>query len=147
MTHQFNKHCRRLGVFAVVLTVLLFLNGLPQAYGQDINPEIFNQLRYRHIGPPGNRTSAVCGEPGNPLVYYIGAASGGIFKSTDGGTTWLPPSDPLQLPHPTTMWYGPEQENPLSGAIFPLETASTNRRMQERHGHIWGSMKQEESGG
>lgn len=90
MTHQLNKNCREIGVLVVVLTILLFLNGLPQAYGQDINPEIFSQLRYRHIGPPGNRTSAVCGEPGNPLVYYIGAASGGIWKSIDAGTTWLP---------------------------------------------------------
>ena len=90
MKNQINKKFWRRSVFVVVLAVLLFLNGLPQAYGQDINPEIFSQLRFRHIGPPGNRTSAVCGEPGNPLVYYIGAASGGIWKSIDGGTTWLP---------------------------------------------------------
>ena len=30
------------------------------------------------------------GVPGDPKVYYAGAASGGIFKSTDGGTHWEP---------------------------------------------------------
>ncbi len=46
------------------------------------------QLRYRHIGPEGNRVSAVAGVPGDPETYYAGAASGGIFKSSDGGIHW-----------------------------------------------------------
>lgn len=45
---------------------------------------------YRHIGPVGNRVSAVTGEPGNPNVYYFGAASGGVFKSRDAGHSWTP---------------------------------------------------------
>ena len=47
-------------------------------------------LRYRYIGPEGNRVSAVAGIPGNPRVYYAGAASGGLFQSTDGGIHWQP---------------------------------------------------------
>ena len=43
--------------------------------------ELFGQLRWRHIGPEGNRVSAVAGVPGDPLVYYAGSASGGIFKT------------------------------------------------------------------
>ena len=45
---------------------------------------------FRHVGPVGNRVSAVIGEVGNPNVYYIGAASGGVFKSVDGGHEWRP---------------------------------------------------------
>ena len=41
----------------------------------------------------GNRAAAIVGEPGNPLVVYIGAASGGIWKTTDGGTRWKPVFD------------------------------------------------------
>src|SRR5437764_1484941 len=37
--------------------------------------------------------SAIVGEPGNPLVIYIGAASGGIFKTTNGGVKWTPVFD------------------------------------------------------
>ena len=47
-------------------------------------------LRYRYIGPVGNRVSAVAGVPGDPNVYYAGAASGGIWKTTDAGIHWAP---------------------------------------------------------
>lgn len=38
----------------------------------------------------GNHVIAVVGVPGDPRVYYLGAASGGIFEATDGGTHWTP---------------------------------------------------------
>ncbi|MBA4073161.1 MAG: sialidase, partial [Gemmatimonas sp.] len=38
--------------------------------------------------PEGNRFSAAAGIPGDPLTYYVGAASGGVWKTTDGGTNW-----------------------------------------------------------
>ncbi|MGH9316235.1 MAG: WD40/YVTN/BNR-like repeat-containing protein [Thermoanaerobaculia bacterium] len=50
----------------------------------------YAELRYRFIGPPGNRVSAVVGVPGDPNTYYAGAASGGVWKSTNGGTRWKP---------------------------------------------------------
>ncbi|MBV9074252.1 MAG: sialidase, partial [Acidobacteria bacterium] len=53
----------------------------------------FAHLEYRFIGPPGNRVSAVVGEPGNSNVYYAGAASGGVWKSSDGGFNWSPVFD------------------------------------------------------
>jgi len=55
-----------------------------------ISPDLYRQLAFRYIGPVGNRVSAVTGVPGNPLIYYAGSASGGIFKSSDGGVTWQP---------------------------------------------------------
>jgi len=48
----------------------------------------FDALRYRHVGPVGNRISAVTGVPGDANVYYVGGASGGVFKSEDGGVHW-----------------------------------------------------------
>jgi hypothetical protein len=36
------------------------------------------------------RIRALAVDPGNAQVMYAGAASGGIFKSTDGGETWAP---------------------------------------------------------
>jgi photosystem II stability/assembly factor-like uncharacterized protein len=50
----------------------------------------FGDLKFRYIGPEGNRVSAVAGVAGDPSVYYAGAASGGIFKTTDGGVHWEP---------------------------------------------------------
>jgi photosystem II stability/assembly factor-like uncharacterized protein len=50
----------------------------------------FGALKFRYIGPEGNRVSSVAGIAGDPDVYYAGAASGGIWKTTDGGIHWLP---------------------------------------------------------
>ncbi len=55
-----------------------------------IDPASYAALQYRHLGPEGNRLPAVAGVPGDPLTYYAGAASGGIWKSTDGGVHWQP---------------------------------------------------------
>src|SRR3954464_14054415 len=47
-------------------------------------------LRFRNLGPAagGGRVAAVAGIPGQPNVYYIGAAGGGVFKTVDGGLSW-----------------------------------------------------------
>jgi photosystem II stability/assembly factor-like uncharacterized protein len=50
--------------------------------------DVYRSLRWRYIGPEGNRFSAVAGVPGDPLVYYAGSASGGIAKTVDGGVHW-----------------------------------------------------------
>jgi photosystem II stability/assembly factor-like uncharacterized protein len=63
---------------------------LVRAQQQQISPDVYNEMKFRYIGPVGNRATAVAGIPGNPNVYYVGAASGGIFKSTDGGIHWDP---------------------------------------------------------
>ena len=60
---------------------------------QNPDPDIFQQLEYRQIGPLGNRVSAVIGVPGDSNTYYIGAASGGVWKTSDGGATWTPVFD------------------------------------------------------
>jgi photosystem II stability/assembly factor-like uncharacterized protein len=72
------------------ILVIALLFGAFTVSAQDMIPELFSQLSYRHIGPPGNRTSAVVGVPGNNQVSYIGAASGGIWKTVDGGISWDP---------------------------------------------------------
>ncbi|HEX7939370.1 MAG TPA: hypothetical protein VF483_10290, partial [Gemmatimonadaceae bacterium] len=56
----------------------------------NFDPRQATDLRFRYIGPVGNRTDAVTGVVGDPNVYYAGAASGGIWKTTDGGIHWQP---------------------------------------------------------
>ena len=51
-------------------------------------PSHYEALQWRHIGPEGNRFSAAAGVSGDPHTYYVGAASGGIYKTTDGGVHW-----------------------------------------------------------
>jgi hypothetical protein len=74
-------------------SLLVLLLSAATASAQDptrLTGSFFDQLEYRHIGPVGNRVSAVVGIPGDPNTYYFGAASGGVFKSTDGGIQWKP---------------------------------------------------------
>ena len=48
-------------------------------------------LKYRLLGPfRGGRATGVAGVPGDPDTFYFGAASGGLWKTTDGGVTWKP---------------------------------------------------------
>ncbi len=72
-----------LGLLASVATAQL-------APPEEIPDGFFDELEFRHIGPLGNRVIAVTGVAGDANVYYAGAASGGIFKTTDGGAHWQP---------------------------------------------------------
>src|SRR6266849_4209548 len=78
--------------FILLVGAIAFLGSAHWVQGQQpqINPDTYSQLQFRYIGPVGNRATAVAGVPGNPYIYYVGAASGGIFKTTDGGIHWEP---------------------------------------------------------
>ncbi|MEZ4416037.1 MAG: sialidase [Gemmatimonadota bacterium] len=60
---------------------------------QQVGADALAALPFRHIGPVGNRISAVYGVTGDPLTYYAGAAAGGLWKTTDGGLYWEPVFD------------------------------------------------------
>ena len=47
-------------------------------------------LHFRALGPEGNRVASITGVPGDPMTVYIGAADGGIWKTTDAGINWRP---------------------------------------------------------
>ncbi len=68
--------------------VLLFIT--TTLLSQNLTEEQLAQLEFRHIGPIGNRVISVAGVPADPMIYYVGAASGGIWKTIDGGIQWKP---------------------------------------------------------
>src|SRR5215470_12053771 len=72
----------------VLLIVVLVLGATAQE--RETNRDVLGSLRYRYVGPVGNRVTSVVGIPGDANVYYVGAASGGIWKTTDGGIHWQP---------------------------------------------------------
>ncbi|MCZ8355515.1 MAG: hypothetical protein O9340_12325 [Cyclobacteriaceae bacterium] len=66
-----------------------------QAIAQDATTkgkELFGDMRARHIGPAlmSGRVSDIELHPKNDRVVYIGAAGGGVWKSTNGGATFNP---------------------------------------------------------
>lgn len=59
-----------------------------------IDPALFKGLQYRLVGPSrGGRVTTVTGVPSQPRTFYMGVASGGVFRTTDGGATWTPITD------------------------------------------------------
>jgi photosystem II stability/assembly factor-like uncharacterized protein len=79
-------------------------------------PGALQALKFRYIGPVGNRLTAIAGVPGNPNVYYAGAASGGVWKTVDNGAHWDPVFDDQDVQSigalavtpgdPSTIWAG-----------------------------------------
>src|SRR5215510_10755146 len=84
---------------AVILGLLCALSGsrilsAPQNASAQINPKLFQALRYRNIGPHrGGRVTAVAGHRRQPHTFYMGATGGGVWKTTDAGQSWQNVSD------------------------------------------------------
>ena len=60
----------------------------PSATSSVIDSTALDSLKWRHVGPEGNRITSVTGVIGDRTTYYAGAASGGLWKTNDGGVTW-----------------------------------------------------------
>ena len=72
--------------FIVVLFVLVLAGPV---YSQDSDSDVEVGLKYRLLGPVnGGRASRVVGIPGDPLIYYLATAAGGVWKSSNGGMSW-----------------------------------------------------------
>jgi photosystem II stability/assembly factor-like uncharacterized protein len=79
----------------VALCLLAFaVNAFAQNGGQPKSPleTAFSRLEWRSIGPAnmGGRIADVEGVPGDPNVVYVASASGGLWKTTNGGVKWTP---------------------------------------------------------
>ncbi len=117
----------------VVRLVAMGLVGLHMISGfnspvraQAFDAEYVSQLQYRFIGPDGNRAIAVAGVPGNPMVSYIGAASGGIWKTVDAGTTWRPIFDDQPVSSIGSIAIAPSDPNVVwvgTGETFVIRPA------------------------
>ncbi|MBI2834801.1 MAG: glycosyl hydrolase, partial [Acidobacteria bacterium] len=59
-----------------------------------VDPSAYQAMRYRSVGPTrGGRVTTVTGVPSEHHTFYMGAAGGGVWKTTDAGETWANISD------------------------------------------------------
>ena len=82
--------------FKIAVAVLVALLACNSAFAttEDPNEQLIESLKFRQIGPfRGGRSAACCGVRGNPMLYYMGAAGGGVWKTADAGSTWENISD------------------------------------------------------
>jgi photosystem II stability/assembly factor-like uncharacterized protein len=86
-----------LPAFLFLITTACVLYAQPparQSMITSVDPSFFNGLHYRLVGPSrGGRVTTVTGVPSQPKTFYMGVASGGLFRTTDGGATWTPITD------------------------------------------------------
>ncbi len=79
---------------SVLVFGLLVMVASPLVAQEDGEDGRFRALRWRNIGPfRGGRSVAVAGVAADPLSYYFGGTGGGVWKTTDAGTTWRNVSD------------------------------------------------------
>ena len=70
------------------------------------------ELRFRYVGPQSaGRVASVAGVPGDPTTYYLGAASGGVWKSTDSGQSWEPIFDSMPVQAIGSLAVAPSDPN------------------------------------
>ncbi|HKI06163.1 MAG TPA: glycosyl hydrolase [Thermoanaerobaculia bacterium] len=92
-------------------------SGAARAAEVEIDSNTFGGLEARSIGPAvmGGRIAAIDAVAQDPLTIYVGAAGGGVWKSTDGGLAWKPVFDDhaqsigaiaIDPKAPKTVWVG-----------------------------------------
>ncbi len=114
-------------------------------------PAPYQQLQWRHIGPPGNRTIAVAGEPDNPLIMYMGAASGGLWRTLNG-EDWEPVFDDQDAASVGALAVAPSAPNVVwagTGEIFyirPFTSPGNGIYKSTDRAKSWQHMGLEETG-
>lgn len=117
------------------------------ASAQRISLDQFKNLKPRNIGPSGmsGRIVAIDAVYSNPSIIYVGAASGGIWKTENAGADWKPVFDDqplqnigalaIQQSNPSVVWAGTGEGNPRNslnigeGIYKSLDAGKTWRRM------------------
>ena len=118
------------GAGILLAVVLQFPIGAQEAARPSSQIDALKRLTFRNIGPTNQagRVSVIVGIPGDPYTMYVSGANGGIFKTTNGGTTWKPIFDQqdvisigaieLAPSNPEIIYVGTGEENPRNNASF-----------------------------
>ena len=95
-----------------------------------INPTVFANLEFRNLGPGimGGRLTDIEGVPGNPNLLYVASASGGLWKTVNGGIRWTSIFDrqntlsigdiAVDPKNPDVIWVGTGEDNPRNSVSY-----------------------------
>ncbi|MGE3166612.1 MAG: WD40/YVTN/BNR-like repeat-containing protein [Planctomycetota bacterium] len=118
-----------LGAWSVVLLWAMALVCRPgAAFAQDIDIDLLAGMKARAIGPAtmSGRIAAIDAVVADPRIIYVGAATGGLWKTTNGGLEWTPLFDDQEAHavgavaifqrSPDLVWVGTGEGNPRNSA-------------------------------
>ena len=119
-----NRILSRFTTVRILTLSTLILFGALSGIAQSLDMSKLEGLSPRAIGPSGmsGRVTSIDVVETNPNVIYIGAASGGIWKTTSGGLEWTPIFDDqavasigslsIYQANPDIVWAGTGEGNP-----------------------------------
>ena len=117
----------------IFVVPFLLLTGLA-AQAPALDPALLGTLRWRSIGPAntGGRIAdfAIARVPGQPDAIYVATASGGVFKSTNQGTSWTPIFDRVDA----MMSIGDVTVAPSNPSLVWVGTGEANNRQSSSWG-------------
>ena len=111
----------------ISLFISIFIFNSSNLFAQ-FDAKLFSEMKARSIGPAGmsGRIADIRAVVSDPNVIYVGAATGGVWKSTNGGLTWKPIFDEQPLSsigsigifqkNPSIIWVGTGEGNPRNSA-------------------------------
>jgi len=130
---------KRVSLFTIILLVFILVSAVHAQF----DPDLFSGMKARSIGPAGmsGRIGDIEAVVSNPDIIYVGAATGGLWKSVNGGITWKPLFDDQPVssigavsvfqPNPSVVWVGTGEGNPRNsvgvghGAFKSLDGGET----------------------
>lgn len=138
MRYLYRNVKRSLLVSGITICLLLLYSTQALAQGTGpIKPEDIKSFQFRELGPAvtGGRVHDVEAVPGDPFTIYVGAASGGVWKTVNGGTTWTPLWNDLPNSSVGDIAIAPSDHN-----VVYVGTGGPNNRQSTLYGNgVWKS--------
>ncbi len=116
----------------ILLLFVFSINLVTTLQAQKIDFKQFKNLKIRNVGPANmsGRITAIDVLQSNTNIMYIGAASGGVWKSENGGSAWVSIFDDsptvnigavtIDQRNPSTIWVGTGEGNPRNSINLGL---------------------------
>ena len=123
-----------------LVTCTFVVVALAAPAAQRLDEAAIRALEWRAIGPAvmGGRIDDVAVDERNPSTIYVGAASGGVWKTTNAGTTWTPMFDhqgvasigdiALSATNPDLVWVGTGEPNNRQSSTVRRRRLQVHRR-------------------